>query len=48
MLKARVASDVPARPGDQVGLAFRSDRLSIFRRGDGRAVRTTLHAGANG
>jgi multiple sugar transport system ATP-binding protein len=42
-LKARVASDVPASYGDQVGLHLRSERLSLFRRNDGRAVRSALH-----
>jgi multiple sugar transport system ATP-binding protein len=42
-LRARVAADLPARAGDQVGLALRTERLSLFRRSNGRAIRTALH-----
>ncbi len=42
-LKARVPSTVPARAGDQTGLRLRSERLTLFRRGDGRALRSALH-----
>ena len=47
-LRARIASDQPAHAGDQVGLTFDSARLSLFRRGDGRAIRTALHEAAGG
>lgn len=43
-VKARLPSDVPARPGEIVGLSLRPERLSIFERGSGRALRTALHA----
>jgi len=47
-LRARIASDQAARAGDQVGLALRGERLSLFRRGDGRAIRTALHEAHHG
>ena len=42
-LKARIPSDVAARPGDQTGLTFRPEKLSIFHRASGRALRSALH-----
>jgi multiple sugar transport system ATP-binding protein len=39
-VKARLASEIAARPGETVGLAFRAERLSIFDRASGRAIRT--------
>jgi multiple sugar transport system ATP-binding protein len=42
-LRARVPSEVPAHPGDQVSLTFRTDRLSVFDRPTGRALRSALH-----
>jgi multiple sugar transport system ATP-binding protein len=42
-LKARLPSGLPVRAGDQVGLAFRGERLSLFERATGRALRTRLH-----
>lgn len=44
-LKARLPSSLAVRPGDQVGLVFRSERLSLFERTTGRALRTSLHDG---
>ncbi|HUN91729.1 MAG TPA: ABC transporter ATP-binding protein [Burkholderiaceae bacterium] len=44
-LRARVGADVPVRGGEQVGLALRSARLSLFRGHDGRAIRSALHGG---
>ena len=44
-VKARLPADVPARQGEIVGLALRPERLSIFDRGTGRALRTALHEG---
>jgi multiple sugar transport system ATP-binding protein len=32
--------------GEQVGLAFLGERLSIFDKGSGRALRSALHDGA--
>jgi multiple sugar transport system ATP-binding protein len=49
MLKARVAAEAKASPGETVGLKFASDQLSLFDAGNGRAVRTALHdGGGNG
>ena len=45
-LKARLPSGLPVRPGDHVGLALRAERLSLFARASGRALRTRLHEGA--
>jgi multiple sugar transport system ATP-binding protein len=42
-IKARLPSDVPVRAGDQTGLAFKPEKLSVFQRGSGRALRSTLH-----
>ena len=42
-LKARVSSTVPARAGEHTGLRLRGERLTLFRRGDGRALRSALH-----
>jgi len=47
-LRARVASDVAARPGDQTGLSFRPEKLSVFDRASGRALRSALHEDAHG
>jgi multiple sugar transport system ATP-binding protein len=44
-VKARLSSEIAARPGETVGLALRPERLSIFDRGSGRALRTTLNEG---
>jgi multiple sugar transport system ATP-binding protein len=45
-LKARSPASVSFRTGDNVGLDFRPDTLSIFDRASGRAIRTALHEGA--
>ncbi len=42
-IKARIPSELPARPGDQTGLAFRAQALSVFDRASGRALRSALH-----
>jgi multiple sugar transport system ATP-binding protein len=42
-LKARIPSEIAARPGDQTGLTFRPEKLSLFHRESGRALRSTLH-----
>jgi multiple sugar transport system ATP-binding protein len=42
-LKARLPSEIPARPGEQVGLDFRPEKLSLFEKSSGRAVRSVLH-----
>jgi len=47
-LKARLPADTEVRAGDQVGLAFHPDKLSLFEAHSGRALRTRLHAEAAG
>jgi multiple sugar transport system ATP-binding protein len=42
-VKARVPSDVKAGIGETVGLEFRPEKLSLFLKGSGRALRTALH-----
>jgi multiple sugar transport system ATP-binding protein len=45
-VKARLSSDVPVTPGETVGLRLKSERLSLFDKSSGRAVRTALLEGA--
>jgi multiple sugar transport system ATP-binding protein len=40
LVRAKVDVDTPARRGDQVGLRFDADAVSLFDRGSGRALRT--------
>jgi multiple sugar transport system ATP-binding protein len=42
-VKARLPSTAKVAVGEQVGLAFRADRLSVFDAVSGRAIRTALH-----
>jgi multiple sugar transport system ATP-binding protein len=42
-LRARVATDVAAQRGDQVGLAFDAAQVSLFDAASGRALRTARH-----
>ena len=44
-LKARIASSVPVRAGDDVGLELRAERLALFDADSGRALRSALHEG---
>jgi multiple sugar transport system ATP-binding protein len=44
-LKARSPASVTFRTGENVGLDFRPDTLSIFDKISGRAIRTVLHEG---
>jgi multiple sugar transport system ATP-binding protein len=44
-VKARIASGLVTRVGDTVGLSFRSQNLSLFDAGTGRAFRTAANAG---
>ncbi len=46
-VRARLPSDVQVRPGDRTGLAFRPERLSLFERASGRALRSALHEEAH-
>jgi len=48
-VKARLPAEVMVRPGETVGLTLRRERLSIFDRDSGRAIRSALHErGAHG
>jgi multiple sugar transport system ATP-binding protein len=44
-LRARLPAGVAVRRGDQVGLGFRPERLSLFDKASGRALRTALMEG---
>jgi multiple sugar transport system ATP-binding protein len=48
MLKARVPADIPLRMGEPVGLSFNAQRLSLFEKASGRAIRTSAREGAQG
>ncbi|MCP4384383.1 MAG: ABC transporter ATP-binding protein, partial [Hyphomicrobiales bacterium] len=41
-IKARLPAEIMAKEGESVGLAFRSERLSLFDAASGRAIRTAL------
>jgi multiple sugar transport system ATP-binding protein len=47
-VKARLPSARTVRAGDQVGLEFRPEKLSLFAATTGRAIRSTLHEAAGG
>ena len=42
-LRAKLASTVPVREGEGVGLAFNAERITLFDRATGRALRSDLH-----
>jgi multiple sugar transport system ATP-binding protein len=42
-LKARISSEVAVRPGEQTGLTFRPEKLSVFEKRSGRVLRSALH-----
>ena len=44
-IKARLPSRLPVRPGETVGLSFKSESLMLFDRGTGRAIKSALHDG---
>jgi len=44
-VKARLPSGTAVRVGEQVGLALRPDRLSLFDAISGRVLSSALHAG---
>jgi multiple sugar transport system ATP-binding protein len=46
-IKVKVPASVAVKAGEQVGLAFLGDRLSLFDKGSGRALRSALHDGAS-
>ena len=45
MLKARAPADIGFRLGETVGLSLVGERLSLFDKASGRAIRTRLHDG---
>ncbi|MBK1871208.1 ABC transporter ATP-binding protein [Aestuariivirga sp. YIM B02566] len=45
-VKVKVPASLRVESGEQVGLAFLSDRLSLFDKSSGRALRSALHDGA--
>jgi multiple sugar transport system ATP-binding protein len=44
-LKARVPASLAVRTGETVGLVFRGERLSLFEKASGRAIRSALDQG---
>jgi multiple sugar transport system ATP-binding protein len=46
-LKARLPSDLAVRPGDQTGIVFKPEKLSVFHQGSGRVLRSALHERLN-
>ncbi len=46
MLRARVGADRNVRVGENLGVRFRPDKLSLFEKPSGRAIHTALHEGA--
>ena len=44
-LKARIGSELPARVGESVGLAFKASTLTLFDNQTGRALRSDLNEG---
>jgi len=47
LVRARVGADRKAAIGDHVGLTFRPEKLSVFDKVSGRALRSDLHEGAS-
>lgn len=47
-IRARVPADAKVDLGEQVGLSFVGDKLSVFDTGTGRVFRSMLHEAANG
>ncbi len=47
-LKARLPAETKVKTGEQVGLAFAPEKLSVFVKSNGRAVPSALHEGAIG
>jgi multiple sugar transport system ATP-binding protein len=42
-VKARLPSGLNVRPGEQIGLGFRPEKLSLFAKTSGQAIRSALH-----
>jgi multiple sugar transport system ATP-binding protein len=47
-VKARLPSALAMRPGEQVGLVFRPEKLSLFAKTSGMAIRSALHDASPG
>jgi multiple sugar transport system ATP-binding protein len=47
-VKARLPADISARPGETVGITLRTERLSLFDKSSGRAIRTVTGGHAHG
>jgi multiple sugar transport system ATP-binding protein len=47
-VRARLPSHLTVRPGERVGLSFRPEKLSLFDRLSGRAIRSVLHEATGG
>jgi multiple sugar transport system ATP-binding protein len=43
IVKARVPARVAVKSGENVGLAFKPLKISLFEAASGRAIRTSLH-----
>ncbi len=46
-LRARLPAETAVRRGERVGLDFRREKLSLFDKASGKAVRTALFEGAS-
>jgi multiple sugar transport system ATP-binding protein len=46
-VKARIKANLPMKAGETVGMNFLGERLTLFDKADGKAVRTALYDGAN-
>jgi multiple sugar transport system ATP-binding protein len=44
-IKARLSADIGVTPGESIGLSLRPERLSLFDKDSGRAIRTALTDG---
>ena len=44
-VKAKIRSGITVRPGEPTGLTFRGEKLSVFSKASGRALRSALHEG---
>ncbi len=45
MVRARIPADMKASLGEHVGLSFRPEKLSVFDKASGRALKSALHEG---
>ena len=46
-VKARIPANLKVTAGEQVGLSFMGERLSLFDKATGAAIRTALHEGGS-